>query len=97
MKIPTILDIAADSFETTISRDNISKFIRRQLTDPINWQVKSIAVDGTGTHQPTYSMGSNLPLYVMIPDPESVQKVKEEINAYLVAVDKTEDDSENAE
>lgn len=97
LKIPTILDIAADSFETTISRDNISKFIRRQLTDPINWQVKSIAVDGIGTHQPTYSMGSNLPLYVMIPDPESVQKVKEEINAYLVANDKTEDDSKNAE
>jgi hypothetical protein len=54
------------------------------LTDPINWQVKSIAVDGTGTYQPTYSMGANRPLYVMIPDPESVQKVREEINKYLV-------------
>jgi len=83
LKIPTILDIAADSFETTFSRDNVSSFIRRQLTDPIKWQVESIAVDGTGTYEPTYSMGANRPLYVMIPLDASVTNAINKINEYL--------------
>ena len=90
LKLPTILDIAADSFETSISRDNISSFIRMQLTNPINWKVESIAVDGTATHEPTYSMGTNLPLYVMIPDETSVNNVVKKINDYLA----TEEESE---
>ncbi len=85
LKIPTILDIAADSFETTISRDNVSSFIRMQLTNPVNWQVESIAVDGTGTYEPTYSMGANRPLYVMIPDINTVTNAKNKINQYLIA------------
>lgn len=83
LKIPAILDIAADSFETTISRDNVADFIRMQLLNGIDWKVKSISVDGTGTYEPTYSMGANLPLYVMIPSDESVKKAVDEINEYL--------------
>lgn len=83
LKIPAILDIAADSFETTISRENVSKFIRRQLTEPVNWKVESIAIDGTGTMEPTYSMGTNRPLYVMLPSADSIQKVTNKINEYL--------------
>ena len=83
LKIPTILDIAADSFETTISRDNVSAFIRMQLTNPKNWQVESIAVDGTGDYQPTYSMGANRPLYVMIPNMVTVNNATAKITEYL--------------
>ena len=82
-KIPTILDIAADSFETTISRDNISDFIRMQLLGGIKWKVESISIDGTGTYEPTYSMGANRPLYVMIPSEGSITKVKNKIDEYL--------------
>ena len=33
LRIPSILDAAADLFETTISRDNVSDFVRMQLVD----------------------------------------------------------------
>ena len=83
LKIPTILDIAGDSFETTLERDDIAEYIRMQLLKEIDWKVEAVAVDGTGTYEPTYSMGANLPLYVMIPSPESVTSVTNKINTYL--------------
>lgn len=83
LKVPTILDIAADSFETSLTRDDIMAFLRMQLGGSINWQVESISVDGTATMLPTYSMGANLPLYVMIPDDNSVLNAREKIEQYL--------------
>lgn len=83
LKLPTILDIAADSFETSLSRDEISSFIRMQLSGGTKWQVKSIAIDGTGTMLPTYSMGANLPLYVMIPSDATVAEAQKLIDEYL--------------
>lgn len=97
LKIPTILDIAADSFETTFSRDNIVAFIRMQLSGEVNWQVESIAVDGTGTYAPTYSMGSNLPLYVMEPSPATVLNAQNKINEYLSTVTETTETTEVTE
>ena len=83
LKLPTILNIAADSFETTLSRDEITEFIRMQLQNPLNWKVESISVNGTGAMEPTYSMGANLPLYVMIPDNATVINATNKINEYL--------------
>ncbi|MBR3322293.1 LCP family protein [Candidatus Saccharibacteria bacterium] len=83
LKIPTILDIAADSFETDLSREAIMAFIRMQLGQKIDWQVESIAVNGAGTYEPTYSMGANLPLYVMIPAEDTVINATNKINEYL--------------
>lgn len=83
LKLPAILDIAADSFETSFSKDAISALIRTQLMDNPHWKVESIAIDGTGTMLPTYSMGANLPLYVMIPSEETVSKAQNKINEYL--------------
>lgn len=42
------------------------------------WQVTSIDVDGTGATSPTYSMGS-MPLYVMIPNQQTVDAAKQQI------------------
>lgn len=83
LKLPEILNIAADSFETSLTRDDISSFIRMQLNEGIKWDVESIAVDGTGSTQGTYSMGANRPLYVMIPNTESVNNATSKINEYL--------------
>ena len=84
MKIPTILDIAADSFETSLSRDDITGFIRMQLGENPRWQTESISIDGAGAMLPTYSMGSNLPLYVMNAYPESITVARTKITEYLV-------------
>ena len=102
LKIPTVLDIVADSFETTISRNNVSDFIRMQLLDGIKWKVDSVSVDGAGAYEPTYSMGANRSLYVMIPYDDSVVSVRNKINEYLgnaVPVVTTEEEAvvENAE
>lgn len=83
LKLPEILNIAADSFETNLSRDDISSFIRMQLDNGTNWEVESVSVDGTGAKQGTYSMGANRPLYVMIADQNSVNNVTVKIKEYL--------------
>ena len=75
--------MVADSFETTIPRDEVSDFIRMQLLDGIDWKVESVSIDGAGTYEPTYSMGANRPLYVMIPSEESVMNAKKKIYEYL--------------
>ena len=81
--MPEILNIAADSFETSLGRDDIIGFVRSQIINPVNWEVESISVDGRGTMEPTYSMGANLPLYVMIPYEDSVVNAVNKINEYL--------------
>ena len=83
LKLPAILDIAADSFETSLTREEITNFIRFQLQEQPKWDVKSIAVNGTGAMLPTYSMGANLPLYVMIPYQSTVDEAKDQIESYL--------------
>ena len=99
LKAPSILDAAADLFETTFEREDITSFIRLQLTNPISWQVESIAIDGTGSMQPTYSMGANRPLYVMIPNQESINNAVNKIHQYLAEepVDPEEKESDSNE
>ena len=83
LKIPTILDIAADSFETSMTRDDISDFIRMQLGKNPRWETESITVDGQSSMQPTYSMGANLPLYVMVPNHGAIMVAQDKIAEYL--------------
>ena len=83
LKLPTILDIAADSFETSLSKNELSSLVRMQLIDNPAWKVESIAIDGTGSMQPTYSMGANLPLYVMIPSENTINNAQNKIKDYL--------------
>lgn len=83
LRLPEILDIAADSFETSLTRDDITAFIRMQLNDGTKWKVESIAVDGAGSMQGTYSMGANRPLYVMLAYPESVAAAQAKIKECL--------------
>ena len=97
MKLPAILDIAADSFETSLSREEITDFIRLQLQEQPKWKIESIAVNGTGAMLPTYSMGSNLPLYVMIPDEATVVNTKNKVDEYLGNQSEETEDVEKSE
>ena len=92
LKLPSILDIAADSFETSLSRDDITAFINMQLEKSIKWEIESIGLDGDGLMEPTYSVGPDEPLYVMVPFEESMQNAKDKINEYLMVDDKAEND-----
>ncbi len=81
-KYKDILTSLDGTFETSMSYKNISNLFKMQLDRNINWKISSVSLDGSGSYQPTYSMGQRK-LYVMIPDDESVNSVKGEINKYL--------------
>lgn len=83
LKAPEILEVAADSFETSLSRDEITAFIKMQLNEGKNWQIESVATDGVESHELTYSLEEMGPLFVFIPNEESVANVKAKINEYL--------------
>jgi LCP family protein required for cell wall assembly len=76
----SILTAVSGSIQTNASTSTIIGFMRQQLDAPHKWNVTSIAVDGTGSLQPTYSGGST-PLYVMQPDEASVAAARQRIQA----------------
>ncbi len=77
-----ILKAAENSFETSLTYDEITDFARYQLAELKHWQVESISLDGTGAMLPTYSMGSQK-LYVMLPDQNTIDSAKAKIAEYL--------------
>ena len=79
----SILDAINGTIETNFTYEQITEFVKYELSNMKKWDVESISVDGTGAMLPTYSMGSNLPLYVMIPDENTISIAKEKINEYL--------------
>lgn len=83
LKLPELLDAAADLFETSLSKEEITEFIRMQLANQTKWQTESMTVNGVADMQPTYSMGANLPLYVMYPNEDSIKEAQTKINGYL--------------
>ena len=71
------------TIETDISYDQITELAKYELTNLSKWKVESISLDGEGAMLPTYSMGYDLPLYVMIPNEDTVNNAKNKINEYL--------------
>ena len=78
-----ILKNTEGTIETDISYDSITELAKYELTNLSSWKVESISLDGEGAMLPTYSMGEDLPLYVMIPNETSVNIAKEKIKEYL--------------
>ena len=67
-----IMESLSDSFETSLSQQQISSLVRMQLDSGAGWDILSSAVVGSGSESTCYSSGDNM-LYVMIPDENSVQ------------------------
>lgn len=74
-----ILASLSGSYQTDMPYSMLVNLLLRQLDGMPKWSIESISVDGTGSMQPTYSMGSNLPLYVMVPDEVSLQEARSRI------------------
>lgn len=74
-----IMDSLSDSFETSLSQQQISSLVRMQLDQGSGWEILSSRVVGTGDENTCYSSGDNL-LYVMVPDYSSVEMVAGFIN-----------------
>lgn len=78
-KYNSILNALDSTFQTDMSTNMITSFIKEQLNEMPKWQIDSIAVTGYNSSNYTYSMGSRLKLYVMEPDYNSVEKAKKKI------------------
>ena len=78
-----ILKSIDGTIETDINYEQITELAKYELTNLSKWSVESISLDGEGAMLPTYSMGYDLPLYVMIPNEETVNNAKNKINEYL--------------
>ena len=59
--------------------NEVSDIVKIQLDKMPSWTIKQYSLDGTGSSQVTYSMGSQL-LYVMVPNTETVETGSKYIN-----------------
>lgn len=84
-----IISSVSDCVETNMTRDEMSKFINMQLSDPAVWEIESQAADGKGSSASCYSSGSQK-LYVMIPDEAVVAECSQNMHDVI-------DGSESAE
>ena len=82
-KYTNILDSLSQSFNTNIDQNEISNIVKMQLESMPKWKISEFSLTGTDAERPTYSMGSQLPLYVMLPDNNSIEKAKNEINRVM--------------
>ena len=78
-----ILNTLSSTFQTNMSTEMITSFIRMQLDKMSKWEVEMISVTGSDSRNYTYSMGSNHLLYVMEPDMNSVNVAKNKIKEVL--------------
>ena len=80
---PKLLSAIEGTFQTSLSMDEITGFAKNQMNTMKSWEIEQYSVNGSGGMQPTYSMGSQ-PLYVMIPDQntvnEAITKIQETLN-----------------
>jgi len=76
-----LLKSVTDNTKMNISQSEITALFRMQLSDMSGWDIQSLSVDGRGSSMYTYSYPSQ-PLYVMIPDEETLNEAKTALAAY---------------
>lgn len=78
-----LLDALDDKFVTNITDEEITDFIKKQISEMPSWNINAISLDGSNAYDYTYSYKSQK-LYVMKPYEESVLNAKEQINNTLL-------------
>ena len=72
------------TFETSLSRGDITNLVKMQLADNPAWTAEAVNLRGSGSMQSTYSYPGQA-LYVSFPDEASVATAKAKIEAVLEA------------
>lgn len=75
-----IIDSVGGNVDTNMSSEQIQALIRNQLNTGANWDIKSLAATGTPADMNCYSYKSR-PLDVLLPDEQSVEEIKNGIDA----------------
>ena len=83
-KYQDLLKAVSDNFITNISYDQISSLVQMMQKDGASWNIQTMsATQGSGdTMQPCYSSYGEL-LYVMPPDYDSVNRIREVIDQVM--------------
>ncbi|MGN1277017.1 MAG: LCP family protein [Floccifex sp.] len=76
-KIPDILNIMEDLFQTNMETGQILSFVRQQLSQGNEWSVYTYSLNGTGATDYAYELQDYA--YVMYPDETTIQNAKEDI------------------
>ena len=78
-----VLNVATNSVQTNIGKEEINALIKMQLSDMASWTMETVSVDGYGSMESSYAIGKDLdPVWVMIPDYSTVDKAKEALSKY---------------
>lgn len=90
MNYADIMNSLQGMFATNLGSNDIAAFVKMQLTENPQWNVKSYAVSGSGAREVTYSAPGQ-PLYVMIPDEETVEHAADLIDQVFAGEILTDD------
>ena len=74
-----IIDSVSDGVDTNFSMEQIQSLIKTQLRKNPEWHIYSVSAEGYGDKRTCYSSG-NTPLYVTIPNEQSVANIIDLIN-----------------
>lgn len=74
-----IIDSVSDGVDTNFTMEQIQSLVKTQLRKNPEWHIYSVAAEGYGDKQTCYSSG-NTPLYVTIPNEQSVANIIDLIN-----------------
>lgn len=77
-KYAEILDNLANCLTTNIGKNEISSLVKMQLQSMPSWQIGQYSLNGSDSHNYTYSMGQQV-LYVMEPNLETVKTAHDNI------------------
>lgn len=77
-----ILDSMEGTFATNVSTDEMSELARMQIDDMATWNVKMVSMAGEGTSKTTYTIPDKNQ-YVIIPDDDSVEEIKDLIQSVI--------------
>ena len=75
----TLLNNISGYFQTNVDMTEVADIVKIQLNEMPSWTIKQYSLDGTGSSQPTHSMGAT-PLYVMIPNQDTINTGSRNIN-----------------
>jgi LCP family protein required for cell wall assembly len=78
-----ILQSLSGTFRSNIPPSVIGQLFKRQIALGGHWTIEKFSVTGTPSLQPTYSMGSDKPLDVVLPDQNSVNEVSAQMQIFL--------------
>ena len=79
-KYDDILKKLSDNFETNISDCIIKNIVKIQMKDMPKWNIDTYNLDGFNSYDYTYSYDNDVKLYVMEPDINTINNLKNYIN-----------------